>query len=322
MECSDSVNLATLPALERLSPCSRILLIGAGGGYDILTGLPLFHYLRTRGKEVFLASLSFSNLAKATGRRLTRDILEVLPGAGGESSYFPERYLSEWFESRGEKVPVYCFKPTGAYGIRQIYEDLIRELKIDGIVLVDGGTDSLMRGDEPGLGSPAEDMASIAAAHQIELPVKLLFTLGFGVDVYHGVCHAYVLEAVADLTTQGAFLGAFSLLPGMPEFKAFTEAVDYVCKKMPGQESIVVTSVAAAGEGKFGDFHPTGRTHGNSLFINPLMSMYWCFEVDGVARRCLYLDYLLDTYNQWDVHRAINNFLYTIKRREWRDIPL
>jgi len=52
------------------------------------------------------------------------------------------------------------------------------------------------------------------------------------------------------------------------------------------------------------------------------MSMYWCFEVDGVARRCLYLDYLLDTHTMWDVDRAINNFLYTIEPRPWMDIPL
>lgn len=313
-----------LPFFEKLEPCRRILLAGAGGGFDIIVGVPLFQYLRGQGKEVFLASLSFSDLSKAAGRWLpsNKRVLEVLPGAGGDDYYFPERYLSQWFRERGETVPVYCFKTAGAIGIRQAYEDLIRELKPDGLVLVDGGMDSLMRGDEPSLGSPAEDMTSIAAVHKLDLPVRLLANLGFGVDVHHGVCHAYVLEAVAELTSQGAFLGAFSLLPGMPEFRAFTEAVEYVCTRMPGRESIVATSIVAAGEGRFGDFHPTERTRGSQLFINPLMSMYWCFEVDGVARRCLYLDYLLDTYDRWDVHRAISNFLYTIKPREWMNIPL
>ncbi|MEW6283463.1 MAG: DUF1152 domain-containing protein [Candidatus Eremiobacterota bacterium] len=316
------MNLGTLPFLARLSACSRVLLVGAGGGFDILSGVPLYSYLRSQGKEVFLASLSFSELHNASGRRLPSGALEVLPGAGGNDAYFPERYLSEWFASRGETVPVWCFKTAGARGILNVYQDLVKELQPDALVLVDGGTDSLMRGDEPGLGSPAEDVASLGAAHLLELPVRLLVNLGFGVDVHHGVCHAYVLEAVADLTAQGAFLGTVSLLPGMPEFRAFAEAIEYIGARMPGRESIVATSIVAAAEGRFGDVHPTDRTSGSTLFLNPLMSMYWAFEVDGVARRCLYLDYILDTYDRWDVHRAIHNFLHVTTTREWLNIPL
>ncbi len=48
-----------------------------------------------------------------------------------------------------------------------------------------------MRGDEPGLGTPEEDIASIAAVHQLALDAKLLVCLGFGVDTFHGVCHAH-----------------------------------------------------------------------------------------------------------------------------------
>lgn len=315
------MDLGSLPLLKRLEPCRRPLLVGAGGGFDVFSGVPLFEHLLARGKQPLLASLSFSELKNAEGRRFG-DVLEVLPSAGGNDWYFPEKYLSEWYASRGLDVPIYCFKSGGAQAVRSIYEDLIRKLEADALVLVDGGTDSLMRGDEPGLGSPAEDMASIAAASLIDLPVKLLVNLGFGVDVHHGVCHAHVLEAVADLTAQGGFLGAFSLLPGMPEFRAFCESVDFVCKRMPGRESIVATSIAAAGEGRFGDYHPTPRTEGTCLFINPLMSMYWAFELDAVARRCLYLDYMLDTYSRWDVHRALHNYLYTVKPREWQNIPL
>jgi len=315
------LSLGSLPVFDRLAPCARILFVGAGGGFDIMVGVPLYHYLKNRGKTVFLASLSFSELARAKGQRLTREILEVKVGAGGDDDYFPEKFLCEWFAGKGDEVPIYCFKPTGAMNVRQNYEDMIKKLDIDALVLVDGGTDSLMRGDEPELGTPFEDMASIAAAHMVDLPVKLLINLGFGVDTFHGVCHAYVLEAVADLTAQGAFLGAFSLLPGMPEFQAFKESVEYVCAKMPGRESIVATSIVAAGEGRFGDFHPTDRTSGSTLFINPLMALYWCFDLDGVARRCLYIDYLVNTYSRWDMHRAISNYLYTIEPRKWMDIP-
>lgn len=45
--------------LEQLGQCERVLLVGAGGGYDVYCGLPLFHWLKARGKTAFLASLSF-----------------------------------------------------------------------------------------------------------------------------------------------------------------------------------------------------------------------------------------------------------------------
>ena len=69
--------------------------------------------------------------------------------------------------------------------------------------------------------APGEDVASLAAAHQLDLPVRLLACLGFGLDAHHHVCHAYVLEAAAELTAARDFLGAFSLLAGMPELQSW-----------------------------------------------------------------------------------------------------
>ena len=61
---------------------------------------------------------------------------------------------------------VQAFISGGSLDIRGDAADnqiLIEQLQLDTIILVDGGTDSLMRGDEAKLGTPEEDMASIAA---------------------------------------------------------------------------------------------------------------------------------------------------------------
>jgi len=89
------------------------------------------------------------------------------------------------------------------------------------VVLIDGGTDSLVRGDEVGLGTLEEDIASIAAVDALDVPTRLLVCLGFGVDAYHGVSHAHVLEAVADLIRADSFLGAWSLTRDTPEVTSF-----------------------------------------------------------------------------------------------------
>jgi hypothetical protein len=179
---------------------------------------------------------------------------------------------------------------------------------VDTLVLVDGGTDSLMRGDEAGLGTPSEDMASIVAASQLDLPRKLLVCLGFGVDSYHGVGNADTLEAIAELTRRGGYLGALSLLDGLPAVHRYRVATEYVCAQMPGDESIVCTSILSALAGHYGDHHATMRTRGSALWINPLMSLYWGFQLEAVAARLLYRDALEGTTTFEEVRHAIQAF--------------
>lgn len=129
------------------------------------------------------------------------------------------------------------------------YRALVAHLQVDTVILVDGGTDSLMRGDEAGLGTPEEDMTSIAAVDALDAQQKYLVCLGFGVDSFHGVCHAHAFEAVAEFTRQGAFLGAFSLLREMPEVQRYFEASEFVFEAMAHHPSIVSTSILSALEG-------------------------------------------------------------------------
>lgn len=122
-----------------------------------------------------------------------------------------------------------------------------------------------------------------------------------GLDAHHHVCHAYALEAAAQLTPGGDYLGALSLLPHMAEFQFLAQAVEYTAGQKEARLSIIASSMVAAGQGLFGDVHTTSRTQGSNLMINPLMSMYWCFQVDGLARRCLYLDQIKNTRSRGEI---------------------
>ncbi|NTW04298.1 MAG: DUF1152 domain-containing protein, partial [Oscillochloris sp.] len=305
--------MLTTPLLDQLQRAERVLIAGAGGGFDVFSGLPIYFGLRDAGKAVFLANLSFSFLPPI-GERLSPAVLTVTNETPLLVPYFPERHLVDWFETLGEVVPIYAFERTGVRPLRAAYQALVEHLQIDTLILVDGGTDSLMRGDEAGLGTPGEDMASIVAASALDLPRKMLVCMGLGVDSYHGVGNAESLAALADFTRCGAYLGTLSLLDTMPAVQRYRAATEYVCAQMPGDESIVCTSILAALAGCYGNHHPTARTFGSTLWINPLMPLAWSVQLDAVAARLLYRDTLCDTESFEDVRRAIMIFRHDATR--------
>jgi hypothetical protein len=322
------MNSLVQPFFRELRHAERVVIAGAGGGFDVFSGLPLYFNLHAAGKAVWLANLSFSNLPSATaGRHLTPHLVEVTADSEGSAYYFPEKHLSQWFRDRGREVPVYAIPRTGPKPVAEAWRALVAELRPDTVILVDGGTDSLMRGDEIGLGTPVEDMASIAAVDAVDpalVPRKLLACLGFGVDTFHGVSHGLVLEGIAELIRAGGYLGAFALTLDMPEVQRFAEATEYVLARTPGRESIVCTSILSALEGKFGDHHRTGRTVGDPLFINPLMSLYWCFRLDAVARRVMYLDRIREIESYSAADAAIRSFHagFADGTRDWCELPM
>jgi hypothetical protein len=155
----------------------------------------------------------------------------------------------------------------------------------------------------------------------MNVPTRIVACIGFGIDAYHGVCHANWLENVAALTSEGAFLGATALLQRMPEVRLYLDAINAADVTTSRRPSIVNGSIVSAIEGRFGDYHRNPRTQGSTLFINPLMSLLWAFDLAAVARRNLYLERLADTETSWDVHLEIGRFCETVRRRPWETIP-
>lgn len=312
-----------LPIFSKLESSNTVLLAGMGGGFDVFCALPLYFWLRANGKTVHLANLSFTDLTICDSERRGPSVVEVTPSSSGSRDYFPEAHLAKWLSDRIGPASIYAIHRTGAAPVAEAYRWLAGQLRPDALVLVDGGTDSLLRGDETGLGTPQEDAASLAAAFELPATLqKFLVCLGFGVDAFHGVCHARVLENIAALIADDAYLGCWSLLKQSEEFKLYEEACAYVHARMPGRSSIVNGSVISAANGNFGNFHSTKRTEGSELFINPLMPLCWAFQLEPVARRNLYLDQIRLTQTYDELTHAIETFSATRpKSRPWLEIP-
>ncbi|MFF3322879.1 DUF1152 domain-containing protein [Streptomyces sp. NPDC002889] len=315
--------LHTNPLFTRLEAAERILVAGAGGGFDVYAGLPVALSLLHQGKEVQLANLAFSAIEGLPLEDwLAPDVAAITPESSLHQRYFPERTLAQWLALHGYPSTVHAFARVGVQPLRAAYRALIERYDIDAVVLVDGGTDILMRGDESGLGTPEEDLTSVAALYGVDVPERLVVSVGFGVDAYHGVSHGLVLENIAALESDGAYLGAFSVPRSTREGALFVDAVAHAQAHTPDHPSIVNGSIAAAVQGSFGNVRFTSRTRGSELFINPLMSICFAFELEGLARRCLYLDRIENTHLIRQVSSAIAEFREELARqRPPRRIP-
>src|SRR6185295_7076602 len=97
-----------IPFFNELDSAQTVLLAGAGGGYDLFTGLPLYHWLKRAGKTVHLANLTFSEL---TGDKLERPV-PALARIDAEShlatSHCPELHLARWLADRSDATPIYA----------------------------------------------------------------------------------------------------------------------------------------------------------------------------------------------------------------------
>ena len=317
--------LNSIPLFQHLEESKNVLLAGAGGGFDIYSGLPLYFNLINQGKNVVIANFSFTWLDETTSEKVFPFCYKIRGGDSDRSgrNYFPEKYLKLWLGMQGKNPTVYGFNRTGIQPLKAAYKYIQKEHDIDTLILIDGGTDSLMFGDEEGLGTPQEDMCSMIAAYKSGIKNQFLVSVGFGIDHFHGVSHYRFLENVAELSRDGGYLGTFQLLNEMPESKKYIDAVNFANGHMMRKESIVSNSITSALEGHYGNYHKTSRTKGSELWINPLMTIYWNFQLRNVVRKIKYYDYVEKTNTIGEFNKGLSDYLSTLSEiRSKKQIPI
>lgn len=312
-----------LPFDTLLPDGATVLVAGMGGGFDVFCGLPIFFELRRRGYTAHLANVSFSALPEyKEGEWLSQTLVGIGPAPQETSGYHPERFLARWFrDSLGEDRTLWCLDPGGAQTLADDFRRIVARLNIDAIVLIDGGMDSLTRGDEELVGTVLEDYVSLAAVALLrEVPVRIMACIGMGVE--GDVSHTCVLENIAALTRQGGFLGVSALHASSEAFRRYEDAVSYVHSQPGQQPSVINASVISSALGHYGDFHLTERTRGSQLWISPLMSLYWFFSVELVAAQNLFLQELQQTRSAGEAFGVIYEARENMKLRPAGPIPL
>lgn len=307
-----------IPQLNELDNCNNILIAGIGGGFDILCCLPLYFEFKRRGKTVHLANYSFTDFAQAKKcsdpvEEIPNMLLGAKPNIHTSIPYYPEGYLSHWFYHHidDKNVTIWMFAKTGVVPLQESYAHLIKKLHIDGLLLVDGGVDSLMTGNEQGAGTLLEDSVSLAAVDNFKIP-KVLACIGFGTEVEEQVCHYRVLQNMSRLITDHCknFYGCCSLTRSNPEFMLYNSACDFVQGRPKVRISHISSRIVPAVKGVFGNYQDYEECDSEKLCLSILMGIYWFWQASGVIDRNILIESLKKTVTFIDVRIAYRQFLY------------
>ncbi|MEO1444437.1 MAG: DUF1152 domain-containing protein, partial [Chloroflexota bacterium] len=312
-----------LPISEMLHGHKNILIAGMGGGYDVFAGLPIYFELITQGFNVHLANLSFSDIAGYTdGEQLTDTLVGIDAEVDYDFDYFPEYALAQWFmDEFNELKPIWCFHKTGARPLIKNYRKLVDELDIDAIILVDGGVDSLMRGDEPDPGTIFEDTIALIAVNELKhIKTRIVACVGMGAEFEVGYAHLF--ENIAALTKANAFLGACSLTKQMESYRRYEQALMFVFDQQPQFPSRINSAIISAVRGEYGNYHLLKRTQGNELRISALMGLYWFFDLRGVTQRNKLVNALSLTYTEPEAFKKMKAAQAQMANRDTPQYPL
>lgn len=295
------------PIIKHLEECDNILLLGAGGGFDIYGAIPLYESLISQGKRVFLANYSFtdkledhlvtaSSCCPSLTKELTPFVIPVTKETTTTQDYFPEKSLATSLNTT-----VYAIRllpPEYVYIGLQV---LTYYLNISTIICVDCGCDALLYGDE-GIhrGSPYEDMSTMTAVLHLKnsndiTNAWLLCTSVTSEDMSLQT----FFHHVQDQTKHQGFLGAFSLGPDSKNlYNHCLSNIDAKHRSIPNE------SVLAAMQGCFGEHYINERLHEKISDthdfppVTPNTSMYWFFDIPVVENRSPLLKHLYHYFLQ------------------------
>jgi hypothetical protein len=307
--CGTTSHLLPTFVARLADPAIRsVLLCGCGGGFDFVHSLALYPELHRLGKTVVIGSYSFGNPARISGAVpvFSEDgatAVRVTAANVADAHYGPEVHVCSYLdgvypESAPHWVYAYYARAFTVPTLTRLYRQLIAAHSVDAMVLVDGGSDSLMVGDEEGLGDPIEDAVSVATVASLTgLRAKVLIVVGLGTDRFNHVSDAASLRAVAELTRAGGFLGAVSLEPSAPGSLFYRGCLEHIYQRQ-GFRSVLAGTIDSAIQGWFGrDVVPPileRRVQPGELFFWPLMAVLWGFDVEAVAQRSMIGSWIRD----------------------------
>ncbi len=225
MESSPRKSLAELAVKTK-----RAMILGIGGGGDVIQGIPMANYLRLLGvQEIVMGGVSCSwwtpkgeAISNETGTCIygptiydVNELTDSKPWAPGVVGVTATSNIGGRQPAEAVLAPILPGTPfvvslrNGSIGMRDGLRQVIQEREIELLVAVDIGSDSFHDGKEASKAHTSlVDFISLGALSQLDIPVVYCLA-GYGAD---GEMQLDELdERVARVMAAGGFLGANGL---------------------------------------------------------------------------------------------------------------
>ncbi|MFQ5913833.1 MAG: DUF1152 domain-containing protein [Nitrospinota bacterium] len=227
-----------------LRGATRALVLGIGGGGDVVGTLPTARLLQNFGAETILGGVAWERVIfdPAPGSRKLEEVEGVRAihptvwWAGPEAR---TRAGVRFTEARvAELTGKDTILVTNQHGPKALAEGIVqaaRQLNIDRVVGVDVGGDAIATGEEKGLRSPLCDAVVVAALAEVEREVPtLLGVLGYGSDAE--LSPEEIDKNLSELAAAKGFLGAWGITPDIAdEMEGLAKAVGTEASALPVQ---------------------------------------------------------------------------------------
>jgi hypothetical protein len=258
----------------------RVLVLGIGGGGDVVGSLALARHCEQLGTPFALGGVAWERMPidphpgprpadqVIGGRPLGDRAVLASPDTGTpEGVRFSEAHVAGHLGTETVLIDV----SRGAVGAAEGIGAAAAELGCDAALYVDVGGDALALGDEPGLASPLCDAVMLAAGLRLAptLPGAVA-VLGVGCD--GELTPEEVLERVAALARAGAWTGTWSLTA------AIADEVERAALTSGTEASMQVVR-CARGEVGLADIRD-GRRH---VPLGPVGALAFLFDLEAAA---------------------------------------
>jgi hypothetical protein len=238
--------------LNSLRDAKRALLIGMGGGGDVVGALGITDLLEGLDTEWVLGGVAWER-SPIDPRPGPRSLAEIRDGKPcGSAAVLTEGGTTtlDGVELSESKMASHLGKPVlllditgGPQALASGIVEAMSELECDALVLLDVGGDVLAHGEEAGLASPLCDAVVLSAGLFCARSTEVIGAV-YGPGCDGELTPDEVLERITELQTAGALLGAWGLTP------LACELVEPAAKVVPTEASVMAIRCARGERGK------------------------------------------------------------------------
>jgi hypothetical protein len=283
--------MSRIDSIEETFDLDRALVVGIGGGGDVVGTIPTARLLESHGVSTTVGGLAWerSETDPYPGPRPFRDVTNLQLVSDTVGLVDEETRTDDGIQFAETAVATHTSRnvvlldtTAGTVGLTNCLTEAVSALDIDLVVGVDAGGDALAYGDEPGLESPLADAISLSALDSLSIPT-VIGVYGYGSD---GELSLAELESrIARIAQDGGFLGAWSLTPEtIAELETLLAHVPTEASRLP---------VTAAAEGKLGT--TTIRNGSRSVSLTPASPLTYYFAPSTVVAKSPLVPLVADT---------------------------